>query len=138
MNCNKTQSLAIDFINNELDSNIKLEIDNHIQTCADCRSYIHFTKNVLGQIEKEKIQDPIPMFYDEIMEKIDSDKKRFSIPRYIKVASAVAAIFIAMLGGNYFGNYSSVTIDNGYAELVTEDVIDMDLADNNFDIFKNF
>ena len=78
------------------------------------------------------------MFYDEIMEKIDSDKKRFSIPRYIKVASAVAAIFIAMLGGNYFGNYSSVTIDNGYAELVTEDVIDMDLADNNFDIFKNF
>ena len=138
MNCNKIQSLAIDFINNEVDSDIKQEVDKHLQSCTECQSYILFTKNVMGQINNEKINDSIPLFYEEIIEKLDNDKKKFSIPRYIKIATAAAAIFVAMLGGNYFGNYSSITIDNGYAELVTEEVIDMDLADNNFDIFKNF
>ena len=138
MNCTKTQSLAIDFINDEVDSIIKKEIDNHILSCTECHSYILFTKNVFDQIDKEKINNPIPLFYDEIKEKLDDNKKKFSIYRYIKIASAVAAIFIAMLGGNYFGNYSLIATDNKYAEIVTEDVIDIDLADNNFDIFKNF
>jgi len=137
MNCTKIQSLSVDYQSAKLDKDIMQEIDLHISKCNDCKDFYNFSKKTLQEISIDKIDTQIPFFYDEIIAKINEDKKAPSITHYLRISAAAAAIFIAMIGGNYLGNYSSITIDNNFTEQTADDIIDIDLADNNFDLFNN-
>ncbi|MCK5846913.1 MAG: hypothetical protein KAG84_05705 [Bacteroidales bacterium] len=138
MNCNKIQSLSIEFLNKEINEDMIHQIEIHIAECAQCNAYYNFTEKAFQQIHNEKSESSIPNFYEDVISKIHKEEKRFVIPQFIKVGVAAAAIFVAMLGGNFFANYTSTNIEQGFAEAVTEDVIDIDLVDNNFDLFNNF
>ncbi|OYT12382.1 MAG: hypothetical protein B6I18_00780 [Bacteroidetes bacterium 4572_112] len=137
MNCTKIQSLSVDYQSAKLDKDLMQEIDLHISNCNDCKAFYNFSEKILEEISIDKIDTPIPFFYDEIIAKINEEKKAPSITHYLKISAAAAAIFIAMIGGNYLGNYSSITIDNNFTEQNADDIINIDLADNNFDLFNN-
>ena len=138
MNCNETQALAIDFQDNKLDSKLNNEVISHLHSCNTCKSYYDFADKALQQIDNDKVTANIPLFYEDIISKIDEDKKQHSISHYLKVSIAAASIFIAIFGGNYLGSYSVETLNAKVVEQSTDEILDVDLADNNFDLFNNF
>ncbi len=138
MNCEKIQSLSVDFTNKAIDNTTKSKITQHLESCDECKSFYIFTEKTLNQIQSEKISDNIPHFYEDVISRATASEKTFHIPAFIKTSVAAAAIIIAIWGGNYFGRYSSESFVQEYTDIITEDVIDEDLANNNFDLFNNF
>lgn len=137
MNCNNIQSLAVDFHLQELDKTTQEAINLHLSSCDDCKAFYDFTGKSLGQIRSITISESSEDFYDGIMQKLDRNEKRFIIPKFIQIGVAAAVIFIAVFSGSYLGEYGANTIKEGYAETLTNEIMDTDMADNDMDLFKD-
>ncbi len=137
MNCDNIKNLSVDYQLGALDNDIKSNIDLHLETCSDCKDFYVFSNNALLEIENHKMTGTSNEFYEEVMTKIENENKRFYLPKYIRVSIAAAVVFIAIFSGSTFGNYGAESINKGFAESVSLELIDVDLADNDFDLFKN-
>ncbi len=137
MNCNNIQSLAVDFHLQELDKATEESIRLHLSSCDDCKAFYDFTEKSLGQIQSITINESSEEFYEGVMQKLNKKDKRFTIPKFVQIGVAAAMIFIAVFSGSYLGEYGANTIDEGYVEALTNEIMDIDMADNDFDLFKD-
>ncbi len=137
MNCNNIQSLAVDYHLQELNKPTQESIKLHLSACDDCKDFYDFTGKSLGQIQSLTINESSEEFYQEVIQKLDTKDKRFTIPKFLQISVAAAVIFIAVFSGSYLGEIGASSINEGYAETLTEEIMDIDMASNDFDLFKD-
>ena len=141
MNCQEIKSLSVAYNQLDVDDKRRDEIDSHLCECESCNSFYIFNKHVFEQIEQEKQTEINLDFFAAVKNTINNtnqEKSNSKILHYLKVSTAAAAIFIAIIGGNYIGNYSAQTLNDGFTEATSDEIIDFDMADNDFDLFKDF
>jgi hypothetical protein len=116
--CTEYKEMIYEYIDNELDSNLLTEFEDHIKICLSCKveldEYVQ-TLKLINSIEEEEL----PQNFKEnlhaklIEEKSNSDKKNnilFIRKKYFRVIGSIAAIFIfAVIMKGFLGNQMSMS-----------------------------
>jgi hypothetical protein len=142
MKCVKFVTLISNYLEGDIDSKVKVEMDNHIENCPSCREKFEERKELLDtfkyMLADEKIQ--IKSRKNEILTNIDRSRYTSSIVNktfyrlylkkgaFIGVVAAVFLMFIALKqGGNIYNTaiqYSTkITEKNKVVELPAEKVV---------------
>lgn len=89
------------YIDNELSVEKRTVIENHLEDCADCRSFLVFLKEEMQVIEKEKNPEASPYFYTRLSARLDVQPP-FKLPG-LWVRIAQPAFFSMMLIAGIYG-----------------------------------
>ncbi len=95
MDCNKTREKTHEYVDNELNSSEKKEIEEHLNSCIECKKEIIILKNykeMINSIEKEVLPENFNNKLNNRIKNTRSIKKKF----YTKPLIAVA-IFIIII-----------------------------------------
>lgn len=116
LNCNEVKDYVSSYFDNELDNNIKNLIDEHLNSCDDCKTYYDEIKNVInecGQIKDEELPDDFKeKLRERLLKEVEKDKTKIKNRslrnKYIAVFSSIAAglVLIVLLRGVYNNFYS--------------------------------
>lgn len=119
--CIEFKEMISGYLDNELDSGLISEFEDHIASCISCREELDETKQTLYLLnsitEEELPQDFLDKLHTRLIEeKRDLDKKNYSTllrNKYFRIISSVAAILVfavllkGLWGGNNFRTSSS-------------------------------
>jgi len=142
MNCEKAKSKIIPLINNELEINDAEDVRNHIQECKSCSTIYSFTLNSINEIHSEIKTVKNPFFYDSIVAKMNNQKQTNKLYLTQKIAQfsvAATLVIMSIVGGTYIGSFGAdILNENAKIELSeTYDIMDIDLVNNDLDLFKD-
>mgnify|MGYP006863448719 CR=1 FL=1 len=141
MNCNQIKALSISYIQSDIDDNQIIIIDDHLSNCSSCSQYFAYSKSVLAEVEQQKRTESDPYFFSKLMSKMDVQTTyKNPIPlRILKISTMAAAMLVAIIGGSMLGNIGAETINSNInvSQELNESILEIDLADNSFDIFKD-
>jgi anti-sigma factor RsiW len=145
MNCKETENKIWDYIDGRLPENQAAEIEAHLNECAECAQMANILQNSMQLISNARITEPDPYFYNKLearMERQEGNPTQTAalLPRLRYALVASVAIF-GIVGGSLLGSYSAEQWNNlEQSTLVqnADDDLNLDLADNSFDLVKDF
>lgn len=108
--CDAIRDLVLtDYIDGELDKNIQVIMESHLQNCRDCRAFAQAVKNnATGPFQKAHRQ-PVPVvIWETIRENIEAKGKKYNflegcygrlkelvfIPKFVPVFASVVLMFL--------------------------------------------
>ena len=116
-NCEKFKDLILtDYIDQELDSQGKSELENHLKICSHCRDFLQEVKNDVSQPAETMDRQPVPeRIWTAIKQRIEAEeqsnphhigfwqrlRESFSFPQLSTVFGAMALLTI-FLAGNFY------------------------------------
>jgi len=142
MNCEKVKSKIIPLINNELEIKDSKDVRNHLQECKSCSSIYNFTLNSINEIQSEIKTVNNPFFYDSIIAKMDNQKQTNKLhlsQKLTQYSVAATLVIMSIVGGTYIGSFgANILNENAKIELSEAyDIMDIDLANNDLDLFED-
>lgn len=144
MNCDNIKKLSLEYFGEEVDSEQRQMIENHLQSCKSCSQYYLFSKINYLKIEKSKRTENDPYFYSALMVKMENqDSQSTILSRNPSLRLSLAAIMmvVSIFGGLLIGSYSSDILNTNTATIyennTSEDQLGFDLANNELDLFTD-
>lgn len=144
MNCDNIKSLALEYFEEESNSENRKVIEDHLQNCRSCSHYYLFSKMNYLQIEKDKRTEIDPYFYSVLMAKIENQTNKSTIltrnPSH-RLSIVAIILVITVFGGLLLGTYSASILNSNANIVIESNIVDdealFDLANNEIDIFNN-
>jgi hypothetical protein len=123
MNCEKVETLIIDYLDNTLDEGSRKEIEKHLETCERCLDEIRESQQVIHLISKNVDSTPdesmrinfYHMLHNEIKKndlKSIPTSNRSSIPWYGRSSLRIAAGLALLISGTFIGILINTGIKN--------------------------
>jgi predicted anti-sigma-YlaC factor YlaD len=120
INCNKIKKKLIFYIENEVSAEEKIQIEQHLAKCNECKILTDKLKESLNAINKEKNLDVNPYLSIRIIENINSVKRqkeesyenpliRWVLQPAIFTLIAAIGIYIGILLGTFYKNNLNLT-----------------------------
>lgn len=110
MKCIEVENNLIFLIEGNPTENKAVDIENHLNSCDNCRALYHKIKAELFLIENDKISETNPFFYSRLAERLQQEKyKKLSVIQlktrqfYIQAAAYAAVVVIAIFLGINLG-----------------------------------
>ena len=132
-NCKEFENLIEEYIDNELDSEKKLEFEEHIKTCPACREELGFSKMLRQSAGKIELPEPPADFLNRVNAALDKELNAVEPPRKTKfpifsrrwqTAAAACLVVAAFLGVNLMelneGSRKHIDTPNDTALPITE------------------
>jgi len=144
MNCDNIKNLSLEYFGDDLDSEQRQMIENHLQTCKSCSQYYVFSKINYFEIEKSKRTENDPYFYSALMAKIENQNSNSTILSRnpsLRLSLVSIMMVISIFGGLLIGSYSAEILNTNTTTvnetITSEDQLGFDLANNELDIFTD-
>jgi HEAT repeats/Putative zinc-finger len=126
MKCEEVEKLMIDYLDKNLNEDIRLEIEKHIETCEKCLDDLKNSQQVLNFISTDQMVKPdvslrinfYHMLHSEIKkseESNDSSFRKAIIPWYNLRQYRFAAAIALLICGTFIGILLHVGVSNSYA-----------------------
>jgi len=143
MSCKEIENSIWEYIEGSLDKAQADHITSHIKDCAHCASLEKGMRESLQLIEQSKRTEADPFFYTRLEARMEKDSTKQMPKRIYAVRYAMAAsiAFLAIVGGSFFGSFSAEQLNGDIANQVNVEQMDdfgLELADNSFDLVKEF
>ncbi len=121
MKCKTVHKKLFLYIDNETTDSENVKINNHLQSCENCKQLYYDLKTTLNIINEQETLKPNPFLYTRIKQKLDviEDKRKQNIfvPVYKKILQPVLLSFLLIVGF-FFG----IKIGNTYETKKYEDI----------------
>jgi hypothetical protein len=126
MKCEEVELKMIDYLDKDLDENISLEIEKHLETCEKCLDELKDTQQVLSLISKEESAVPDGSlrinFYHMLQSEIKKNEGKGSVrepkqfaPWYSNTMYRVAAGVALLICGTFLGLLINSGINTTYS-----------------------
>jgi hypothetical protein len=114
MRCEEVYSKMIDYLDNNLEEGIRLEIEKHLGTCENCLDELRDTQKILNMISKEEMEKPDDSLRINFYQMLHSQIRRSnegntevlwkpSAPWYNTIGFRIAAGFALLICGSFIG-----------------------------------
>ncbi len=121
MNCKKTRTKLLDYLDGNLDSKSSITLEEHISNCEGCRGFLVELKlfHSLMQIEEKEEGLPNPFLTNRVIEsvghqQVTSDKKRHKALSQLAAAAAIVILIASgILGGLEIGDLITSGLSTG-------------------------
>lgn len=100
MNCEDANVLITNYIDNEIEESQLLELEKHLESCADCKELFNDIKDVVSQLQSLPPVELPEDFHESLMNKIKKDTKLKVINKASKFYY-IAALVVALFGATY-------------------------------------
>jgi len=105
--CRKVEENLVGFMENEIPGNLRIEIDGHLKSCAECRFLVRRFSSVWKDFNSREESIPSDSLWTGIVSEIQGGgKQRFIGNRIwsgIKVSLRPAAAVLILLAGAFLG-----------------------------------
>jgi hypothetical protein len=126
MKCDEVEQKMIDYLDNNLDSGMRQEIEKHLETCERCIDELNESQKILNLISKDEMVKPADslrinfyhMLHSEIKkgeEKSKVQNHKHFIPWYSKSWYRVAAGIALLVCGTFIGMLLRSGLNSSYA-----------------------
>jgi hypothetical protein len=126
MKCEEVEQKMIDYLDNNLDSGMRQEIEKHLETCERCLDELNESQQILNLIAKDDIVKPDDSlrinFYHMLHNEIKKGEEKSSIidhkhftPWYNSSVYRVAAGLALLICGTFIGLLIRSGLNNSYA-----------------------
>jgi predicted anti-sigma-YlaC factor YlaD len=139
MNCEEIKSKSIAYLQKDIDETIKQKILAHLQECEACKNYYYFVEQQFNQLPQATIGKIDPYFFNRLMAKIETQPTQIPLhlsQRILRIAAVAAMVIFSIIGGAYVGNYSAQSYFSSETTFEAQDVVNIDLVENSFDILN--
>jgi predicted anti-sigma-YlaC factor YlaD len=128
MNCQLVKDNLLDFADGKLSADLRNTINEHLYSCAECRSYSKWVLEFIKAINIEKSVVANPFLFTRIEEKIRSSKEEHSInfrtrflrSYYYYAAVIIIALSIGVFSGKQLGTLLNKNVNNTVITSETE------------------
>ena len=106
LNCEKTEEMMSDYIENSLSADKELDVTDHLSQCSKCSDTYNSLKNILLLLPD--LQTEIPVHLEnrlKLIQNIPPQKKPGNVMQ-LKWLTAIACSFVLLLNMFYFTNFS--------------------------------
>jgi len=114
MKCDEVELKMIDYLDNNLDSGVRREIEKHLETCESCLDELKESQQILNLISKDEIVKPADSlrinFYHMLHSEINKSEKKSKVqehkpatPWYNNSSYRVAAGIALLICGTFIG-----------------------------------
>ena len=110
MNCYNFEKIISDYLDNTISYSIKIEADEHLNNCPNCRVKLENMKNILNSLHNLPELKTSANFNEKLLKKIEQQKskkqfifKQF-VYKYSQPLSTAVAVFILFFGVYYIYN----------------------------------
>ena len=126
MKCEEVEQKMIDYLDNNLDSGMRQEIEKHLETCERCLDELNESQKILNLISKDELVKPdeslrinfYHMLHSEIKKGEEKNKiqdHKLIIPWYNNIGSRVAAGIALFICGTFIGLLLHSGLNSSYA-----------------------
>jgi len=126
MKCEEVEQKMIDYLDNNLDSGMRQEIEKHLETCERCLDELNESQQILNLISKDELVKPdeslrinfYHMLHSEIKKGEEKNKiqdHKLIIPWYNNIGSRVAAGIALFVCGTFIGLLLHSGLNSSYA-----------------------
>jgi len=114
MKCDEVELKMIDYLDNNLDSGVRREIEKHLETCESCLDELKESQQILNSISKDEMVKPDDSlrinFYHMLHSEINKSEKKSKVqehkpatPWYNNSSYRVAAGIALLICGTFIG-----------------------------------
>jgi hypothetical protein len=126
MKCEEVEQKMIDYLDNNLDSGMRQEIEKHLESCERCLDELNESQQILNLISKDEMVKPDESlrinFYHMLHSEIKKGEEKSSIPDhkhftpwYNSSGYRVAAGLALLICGTFIGLLIRSGLNNSYA-----------------------
>jgi hypothetical protein len=126
MKCEEVEQKMVDYLDNNLDSGSRQEIEKHLETCERCLDELNECQQILNLIPKDEMVKPddslrinfYHMLHSEMKkseEKSNVKEYKTVIPWYYNIRYRVAAGIALLICGTFIGIFIHVGLNSSYA-----------------------
>jgi hypothetical protein len=126
MKCEEVEQKLIDYLDNNIESNVRQEIEKHLETCESCLDELKESQQILNLITKDEMVKPDDSlrinFYHMLHSEIYKSEKKSKIQEYKPFTSwynnssyRVAAGISLLICGTFIGLLLHTGLNNSYA-----------------------
>ena len=111
MKHNTIHKELIFYLDNELSVEKRTAVEKHLETCADCRSFLTFLQDGMQVIEKEKNPKVSPFFFTRLSVRLDQkteDQTKSQWVRLVQPAFFSLLLILGIYGGLRLGSNASM------------------------------
>ena len=109
MDCQKFQEYLYLFLDKEVDENITLEMENHLQTCPMCSLELEKERKFGHVLKTHLIKEKAPFALREaVVEQLEKSKKKFSWPHIFVTRFATSFVMVIIIVAVIFNQRSNV------------------------------
>ena len=143
MNCKEIDNNIWEYIEGTLDETKQKQYAEHIENCSHCVALERGIRASMLLIDDSKEVEADPFFFTRLEARMERETQTIT-PRKthtVRYAMAASIAFIGIIGGSLFGSYSAEKLSAGFADNTTieqGDDFGIELADNSFDLIKDF
>jgi predicted anti-sigma-YlaC factor YlaD len=142
MNCENIKNLSLAYFEEDMKSEQRQMVENHLQSCQSCSEFYLFTKMNFVEIEKSKRKENDPYFYSALMAKIENQNAPSTVlsrQPMLRLSLISLVLVFSVFSGLFIGNYSAEVLNStaDITETTTVEQLGFDLANNEIDIFNN-
>lgn len=102
LKCQTIVEYMHEYLDEEISSEHKIELREHIQECEECSIYFHQLKKTIALVQSTShVQAPID-FTEKVMSKLPTEKKKIGIQRWLiqHPLLTAASLFILLMGSS--------------------------------------
>lgn len=112
MECKTLHKDLIFYLDNEVSNQKRIEIEEHLGKCVDCRSFLAFLQEEMQIIGKEKNPEASPFFYTRLSARLEENSERLvqsQWVRFVQPAFFSLILVLGIYGGLRLGSNASFT-----------------------------
>ena len=91
------------YIDNELSVEKRTAVEEHLEECADCRSFLAFLQDGMQVIEKEKNPEVSPFFYTRLSARLEEKPESRVQNQWVRLVQS--ALFSVLLVAGIYGGF---------------------------------
>jgi len=143
MNCKEIENSIWEYVEGLLDEGSAKAVASHLENCEQCASLEKGIRASMLLIDNSRKTEADPFFFTRLEARMEQETE-ITMPKKsyaIRYAMAASIAFIGIIGGSIFGSYSAERLSTGFANTTNieqNDELGIDLADNSFDLLKDF
>lgn len=101
MNCNETRKHLSDFLLEELDQEIEIQVNEHLAQCGKCQKALEQQRTVVDVMRKSQRYEPSPFLYARVKNQLFVPKRKkklfWGIPRNFVYAFAMFFLGVVVM-----------------------------------------
>lgn len=132
MNCKDIETLLVDYLDNKLNETQKQQVENHLNNCDACKAEFEATKALMNVFASQPQVEPSSQLRGNFFEMLE-EEKQLQQPKIVqlstkkefpwKTAFQIAASFLLLFTGYFFGNVQSKNQSNKEIAALQEETV---------------
>ncbi|MEN8248576.1 MAG: zf-HC2 domain-containing protein [Bacteroidota bacterium] len=122
MDCKIVTDNILFYLDKELDEDLRIQFEDHLAQCADCKELYQKVEATYGSINLVKELDPDPFFYTRFEARLEKQQENRAVHVFfnvLKPLAVAASIALGIFIGN--GELDLLTIPDNEIELASEE-----------------